>query len=117
MHLQNLNTRARGDKTYHLVVSFPPGERPSPDQLHVIEGELIGAIGLGEHQRMSAVHTDTEHLRIHIALNKVSRMRRSGDRKTFRRRNVVTAWRIRHPSVWLDCFCRRHDARPLRPRP
>ncbi len=71
VHLQNLNTRARGDKTYHLVVSFPPGERPSPDQLHVIEGELIGVIGLGEHQRMSAVHDDTEHLHIHIAVNKV----------------------------------------------
>jgi len=68
---QALNVRARGDKTYHLVVSFPPGERPRPDQLIDIEDELCRAIGLQKHQRISAVHTDTAHLHIHIAINQV----------------------------------------------
>jgi hypothetical protein len=68
---QALNVRARGDKTYHLVVSFPPGERPSPEQLIDIEDELCGAIGLQKHQRISAVHTDTAHLHIHVAINQV----------------------------------------------
>jgi hypothetical protein len=71
LHLQNLNTRAKGDKTYHLVISFPPGERPTAEQLQAIEADLVAAIGLAEHQRMSAVHTDTEHLHVHVAINKI----------------------------------------------
>jgi hypothetical protein len=68
---QAMNVRAKGDKTYHLVVSFPPGERPSEAQLRDIEDELCAAIGLADHQRISAVHTDTDHLHMHIAINKV----------------------------------------------
>lgn len=70
--VQALNTRSRGDKTYHLVVSFPPGEVPSDQALHDIEKTLCEAIGLGTHQRISATHTDTAHLHIHIAINKVN---------------------------------------------
>ncbi len=69
--VQAMNVRAKGDKTYHLVVSFPPGEQPSEDQLRDIEDELCAAIGLADHQRISAVHTDTDHLHMHIAINKV----------------------------------------------
>jgi hypothetical protein len=69
--VQAMNVRAKGDKTYHLVVSFPPGEQPSEAQLRDIEDELCAAIGLAHHQRISAVHTDTDHLHIHIAINKV----------------------------------------------
>jgi hypothetical protein len=68
---QARNVRARGDKTYHLVVSFPPGEKPTPVQLVDIEDELCRAIGLHQHQRISAVHTDTAHLHIHVAINQV----------------------------------------------
>jgi hypothetical protein len=69
--VQAMNTRAKGEKTYHLVVSFPPGEKPSEAQLRDIEDELCAAIGLADHQRISAVHTDTDHLHVHIAINKV----------------------------------------------
>jgi hypothetical protein len=69
--VQAMNSRAKGDKTYHLVVSFPPGEKPSEAQLRNIEDELCAAIGLADHQRISAVHTDTDHLHVHIAINKV----------------------------------------------
>jgi hypothetical protein len=69
--VQAMNSRAKGDKTYHLVVSFPPGENPSEAQLRDIEDELCAAIGLADHQRISAVHTDTDHLHIHVAINKV----------------------------------------------
>ena len=69
--VQGLNVRAKGDKTYHLVVSFPPGEHPTPDQLRDIEDELCAAVGLADHQRISAVHTDTDHLHIHVAISKI----------------------------------------------
>jgi len=65
------NKRSKADKTYHLVFSFPPGERPALDVLHAIEDELCAAIGFADHQRISAVHIDTDHQHVHVAINKV----------------------------------------------
>ena len=69
--VQARNHRTRMDKSYHLVVSFPEGERPSAEQLQEIEDHLVTSIGLGEHQRISAVHDDTDNLHIHVAINKI----------------------------------------------
>jgi Relaxase/Mobilisation nuclease domain len=60
--IQERNTTSKTDKTYHLIVSFPPGETPTPAQLHDIEDTLCAAIGLADHQRISAVHNDKERL-------------------------------------------------------
>jgi hypothetical protein len=68
---QALNRRTKADKTYHLVVSFRAGERPSEAQLRDIEHEVCVALGFNEHQRLSVVHTDTDNLHLHIAINKV----------------------------------------------
>lgn len=72
---QRQNTRATGDKTYHLMVAFPPGEIPSALVLKDIEERLVAGIGFAGHQRVSAVHTDTDHLHIHIAINKIHPVR------------------------------------------
>ena len=68
---QDLNKRSTTDKTYHLVYSFPPGESPPIEVLHAIEDELCEAIGYADHQRVSAVHKDTDHLHVHVCINKV----------------------------------------------
>ncbi|QKQ47069.1 TraI/MobA(P) family conjugative relaxase [Achromobacter denitrificans] len=68
---QHSNTRAKGDKTYHLIVSFRAGEQPSADTLRAIEKRICAGLGYGEHQRVSAVHNDTDNLHIHIAINKI----------------------------------------------
>ncbi|EAT4182615.1 conjugal transfer protein TraI [Salmonella enterica] len=68
---QAANTRSKTEKTYHFVYSFPPGEQPDLETLHAIEDELCAAIGLDEHQRVSAVHIDTDNLHVHVAINKV----------------------------------------------
>ncbi|WP_265567455.1 relaxase/mobilization nuclease domain-containing protein, partial [Serratia grimesii] len=68
---QAANTRSKAEKTYHLVYSFPPGEQPDLETLHTVEDELCEAIGLGDHQRVSAVHIDTDNLHVHVAINKV----------------------------------------------
>lgn len=68
---QAINTRAKSDRNYHLVVAFPEGETPSPEQLADIEKEICQHVGLGDHQRVSAFHTDTDHNHLHIAINKV----------------------------------------------
>jgi hypothetical protein len=66
-----MNKRAKGDRTYHLVISFPPGEQPAPSQLEDIESVLCDRIGLGGHQRLSATHLDTGHFHFHVAINKI----------------------------------------------
>jgi hypothetical protein len=68
---QAQNTRSKSDKSYHLVVSFPEGERPTRDQIEDIEDRLCGALGYGDHQRVSAVHQNTDNWHLHIAINKV----------------------------------------------
>jgi hypothetical protein len=68
---QQQNTRAESDKTYHLLIGFPAGETPTPETLRAIEERVCSALGYGEHQRVSAVHNDTDNLHIHIAINKI----------------------------------------------
>jgi hypothetical protein len=71
LNTQLKNQRAVSDKTYHLIVSFRAGEEPCPETLKAIEEELCTGLGYKGHQRVSAVHCDTENLHIHIAINKV----------------------------------------------
>ena len=68
---QARNTRSRSDKNYHLVVSFPEGEKPTRAQMEDIEDTICAAIGFGEHQRVSAVHQNTDNWHLHVAINKV----------------------------------------------
>lgn len=68
---QHMNTRAKGDKTYHLIVSFRAGEKPTADVLEEVEKRICAGLGYAEHQRLSAVHHDTDNVHIHIAINKI----------------------------------------------
>ena len=67
---QARNHRARHG-TYHLILAFPAGEEPPVDVLKVIERRACEALGFAEHQRMSVVHHDTDHLHVHVAINRV----------------------------------------------
>lgn len=71
MATQARNTRAEGDKTYHLIISFRAGEDPLADTLAEIEQRICAGLGFTEHQRVSAVHHDTDNLHIHVAINKI----------------------------------------------
>lgn len=71
LNTQKQNTRAEGDRTYHLLISFAPGEKPSAEVLRDVEDRLCAAMGYGDHQRISAVHADTDALHIHVAINKI----------------------------------------------
>ena len=62
------NKRSTKDKSYHLVISFPEGERPTDDQMIDIEDHLVGAIGLQDHKRISAVHQNTDNWHLHVAI-------------------------------------------------
>lgn len=71
MLVQSLNHRAAADKTYHLIVSFASGEHPNPAVVRDIEERLCAGLGFAEHQRISAIHHDTDHTHLHIAINKI----------------------------------------------
>lgn len=68
---QAINKRTRNDKTYHLIVSFRSGDNPTKEQLLDIEKNVCQAIGYKDHQRLSAVHNDTDNTHVHIAINKI----------------------------------------------
>ncbi len=69
--IQDMNTRAESDKTYHLILSFRAGERPDDEALKAIENAICEELDYGEHQRVSAVYHDMDNLHIHIAINKI----------------------------------------------
>jgi hypothetical protein len=68
---QEMNTRVKSDKSCHLVLSFPEGERLSLADLNAIEERFCDALGFTGHQRFSVVHDDTNNLHVHIAINKI----------------------------------------------
>lgn len=71
INTQQMNRRAVSDKNYHLMVSFNQGERPADHILEDIEKTLCEGLGLGDHQRISVTHLDTNHFHMHIAINKI----------------------------------------------
>jgi hypothetical protein len=68
---QDLNTRTAQCKTYHLIVSFRPEDelKLTPGAFRKIEERFAEVLGLAEHQRHCAVHTNTGNLHLHIAYN------------------------------------------------
>ncbi len=68
---QEMNKRARSDKTCHLVLSFPEGERLSHADWGAIAERFCEVLGFRDHQRISVVHDDTDNQHIHIAINKI----------------------------------------------
>ncbi|MDP2699922.1 TraI/MobA(P) family conjugative relaxase [Thalassospira sp.] len=61
------------DKTYHMMVSFRPGEkeRLSEQDLKDIAKAYIDALGFSEHQYVAGTHTNTDNFHMHLAINKV----------------------------------------------
>lgn len=68
---QYRNMRCASDKTYHLILSFRSGEEPDPATLRQVEERICAGLGYAEHQRISAVHHDTDNIHIHLAINKI----------------------------------------------
>jgi len=70
--LQEGNQRAKGSKTYHLVISFHPDDRPlTPAELEEVVRRAVRAAGLEEHQYIAVRHSEQEHEHLHVAVNKI----------------------------------------------
>lgn len=72
INTQKLNTTTKQDKTLHLVVSFQEDENPTLEILQAIEEEIAKSLGMEDHQRLGVIHSNTNNLHIHIAINKVN---------------------------------------------
>lgn len=66
----------------HVVVSFAPNEKPTQDQLKIIEERIAKSYGLEQHQRISVCHNDTDSYHMHIVFNMINprTFRKSGDK-------------------------------------
>ena len=70
--LQEGNVRAKGDRTYHLVISFHPEDRRlTPVELDDVVRRAVAAAGLQEHQYIAVRHSEQEHEHLHVAVNKI----------------------------------------------
>ncbi|MDH3727536.1 MAG: relaxase/mobilization nuclease domain-containing protein, partial [Myxococcales bacterium] len=69
---QRRNTRAKRDKTYHLVISLHPDDRSlSERELECVVRRAVEAAGLDEHQYLAVRHSDQEHEHLHVAVSKI----------------------------------------------
>jgi hypothetical protein len=70
--LQQGNVTAKGEKTYHLVISFHPEDRRlTPPELEDVVQRAVRAAGLEEHQYIAVRHSEQEHEHLHVAVNKI----------------------------------------------
>jgi hypothetical protein len=88
---QALARPARTDRSYHLVISFRPAERPDALQLDEIEDVLLSAVGFAEHQRVSALYDDGCHLYLQIVSSRVHAATLRTIAPAFDKRRLMTA--------------------------
>ncbi len=65
-----MNTRVQ-KPVYHLSISWPVDEKPTPEQMKEASTRVLRDLGLAEHQALLVAHNDTAHRHIHIMVNRV----------------------------------------------
>lgn len=56
---------------YHALISWPDGEHPTDEQAFDCARHALTALNMEDHQYVFAVHRDTGHSHVHIAVNRV----------------------------------------------
>ncbi|EFI3238150.1 relaxase/mobilization nuclease domain-containing protein, partial [Escherichia coli] len=59
------------DPVFHYILSWPAHESPRPEQLFDCVRHTLKSLELSKHQYVAAVHTDTDNLHVHVAVNRV----------------------------------------------
>ena len=100
----------RGEKpVYHFVLSWSLEERVTEEQALGAVEEALLELGLEDRQAVAIVHRDTDHLHVHVAVNRVSPEdgRFAG---TGRDRIKLSRWAKRwEQRTFKRTFCRRPD--------
>lgn len=66
----DMNGRVK-DPVYHFTVSWPATENPTDEQVFAAGRAGMEALGMSEHQYLSAVHRDTDNVHGHFMVNRV----------------------------------------------
>ncbi|PPY46151.1 relaxase/mobilization nuclease domain-containing protein [Cronobacter sakazakii] len=61
----------KSDPVFHYILSWQSHESPRPEQIYDSVSHTLSRLGLAGHQFVAAVHTDTDNLHVHIAVNRV----------------------------------------------
>ena len=64
------NTRCI-DPVYHFILSWPEDESPDPQHIFESAAYCLEKLGMKEHQYVFAIHTDTDNIHCHVAVNRV----------------------------------------------
>jgi hypothetical protein len=89
--VQQQNCKA-SKKRYHFILTFPSDEKVTLDLVRKAEDGAIKALGFDYFQRVSAVHTNTSNLHVHVVVNMIDPVSL----------NVYQPWR---DFIVLDKFC------------
>lgn len=68
---QKMNKRAKGDKTYHMIISFSPEDNLTTELHKKLVAEVCKGLGFEDHQRVCAIHKDTDNEHCHVVINKI----------------------------------------------
>ncbi len=60
-----------GKPVFHVVLSPAPGDELGDGDWKRLADRVLGELGLGEHQVLVALHRDTDHPHLHLAVNRV----------------------------------------------
>ncbi len=67
-----LVTRRDAKPVQHWILSWPEGEQPTAAQADEAAEMFLDELGLGEHQAIYALHSDTDNWHLHLAINRVN---------------------------------------------
>jgi hypothetical protein len=68
--LANVSAHSK-DPINHYVLSWPQGERPTPDQIEEAVDLFLDELGLTGHQAIYGLHADTDNRHLHMMVNRV----------------------------------------------
>lgn len=72
MNAVAMQSRRCEDPVYHFILSWPTVDNPSDEAALSSARECIRQLGMDNHQYVSAIHRDTNHVHCHVAVNRVN---------------------------------------------
>jgi hypothetical protein len=60
------------DPVWHVILSWPEQERPSPDQIFESARFCLEHMGMAGHQYVFSIHDDTDNLHCHLTVNRIN---------------------------------------------
>lgn len=71
MHDTALQNPRAVDPVYHFILSWPADEKPTNTEACAAAKHALKTLGMAGHQAVIAVHYDTDHVHVHVAVNRV----------------------------------------------